>query len=291
MKLKTGLRGSRQQPKARTKVEPAAADTVVSLSKRAALVGREKEIGTIRDHIRRRKSLHIHGPMGAGKSALLDHHYKNWDAIDASCVPIYCKNGVNLREILVCITEALFERSGPLAGTDKYLEPIEICSVSDIRTNSNRDLRNMIFPRVEQGDYCVILDHLEHITQGMNAFLYSLHERACVITASRQSWDISDLTSVAGSLAYDLWLVPKLRVENLHKDDAFILMDLLFGSLNKKVRDKPRLFKDIYEVSQGNPKMIKNILQKAADPKYLRGGKLNLNLIVIDCQIDEVRIP
>jgi AAA+ ATPase superfamily predicted ATPase len=262
----------------------------VSLTKCAAIIGREKEIDIIRDCIRRRKGLHIHGPKGVGKSALLDHLHKNWDVIGASCVTIYCKNSVTLREILVCIAEALLGQFGPLAGTNKYLEPIEIGSTSDIRTNSNRDLRNMIFPRIEQGDYCFILDHLDHITQGINAFLSSLHERACVITASRQSWVIGDY-SFTGKIAYCLYLVPKLRMDNLNKKDALNLMQQLYKDLGMKLPDKVRVFNDIFHITQGNPKMIQNLLNKAGKPDYIVDGKLNLNLIVIDCRIDAVKIP
>ncbi len=254
------------------------------------LIGRDQDIAALHDSIRRRKGLHIHGPKGVGKSALLDHLYTKWDVIGASCVPIYCKNSITLRKILVCIAEALFDRSGPLAGTDKYLEPIAVNAVSDIRTNSNRDLRNMIFPRIEQGDYCFILDQIDHITQGINAFLSSLHERACLITASRQSWVIGDYT-FAGKIAYCLYLVPKLRMNNLEKKDALNLMQQLYKDMGMKLSDKVRVFNDIFHIAQGNPKMIHDILEKAGKPEYIVDGKLNLNLIVIDCRIDEVRIP
>jgi len=265
-------------------------NAAVSVWNRAMLVGREQEVETIRASIRRRKGLHIHGLAGAGKSALLNHLYKNWDAIGTSCNPIYCKNSVTLREILVCITEALFGRSGPLTGTNKYHEPIGIGAVSDIRTNNNRDLRNMLFPRIEEGDFCVILDHLDHITQGINAFLYSLRERACVITASRQSWVIGDY-SFTGNLKYGQYLVPKLRIENLKKKDAFILMQQLYAIFGMKLPDKVRVFNEIFHISQGNPKVILDILDKARKPEYIVDGKLNLNLIVIDCRIDAVNIP
>lgn len=289
MESKAGLRGSRLKPKARTKVEAPAADTAVP-SSRAMLIGRDQEIEAVRDSVRQRKGLHIYGPKGAGKSALLDDLHQRWDEVGYSRVPIYCKNSVTLREILVFIAEALLAHSGPLTGTNKYLEPLEIRTVSDIRTHSNRDLRNIIFPRIEQGDYCFILDHLDHISKGINAFLSSLHDRACVITASRQSWMIGDYT-FAGKIAYCLYLVPKLRLGNLKKKDALSLMQQLHKDCGLKLPDKARLFNDIFHITQGNPKMIHDILEKARKPEYIVDGKLNLNLIVIDCRIDEVRAP
>ena len=194
-----------------------------------------------------------------------------------------------MREIVVCITEALLSRSGPLAGSDKYLEPIEIASTPDIRTNNSRDLRNIIAPYLSKGDYCIILDHLEHLTPKINAFLYALRERASIITANRQSWTIGD--SFTGNLAYDLWLVPKLKVGNLQRKDAFRLMESLYENLNMKLSGKAGFFRDVFHITQGNPKMTEAILQKARRPEYIVDGKLNLNLIVIDCMIDEVHVP
>jgi len=273
----------------RTTVEPTAADTDVAASNHEAIIGRKGEIETIRDCIRRRNSLHLHGSAGIGKSALLDHLNQHWEKIGVSCIPIYCTSSVTLREILVCIAQALLVRSGPFAGTNKYLAPLEIRSSSDIRANNNRDLRNVVLRRVEQGDFCIILDHLERVTPKIDMFLSALHERACVITASRQSWDLTDY-SFTGRLVYGLWLIPKLKINSLKRKDAFSLMECLHKHLNMKSPDKENIFTEIFRITQGNPKMIYDILDKARKPDYIVDGKLNLNLIVIDCRIDAVRI-
>ncbi len=139
------------------------------------------------------------------------------------------------------------------------------------------------------GDFCVILDHLEKVTPRIHSFVSALHGCLSVISASRQACDLSDFSRFSGSLA--LWHVLKLKVENLGKDDAFILMQSLYDLLKMNVSDAPGLFKDIYDISQGNPKMIETIFAKAKDKRYVQGGKLNLNLVVIDCRIDEVRMP
>jgi len=289
MKSKIGLCGSGRRRKVRATVEPAAADTAVASSNYAAIISRKGEIEDIRDCVRRRKSLHLHGSAGVGKSALLDHLNQHWEKIGVSCIPIYCKSSVTLREILVCIAEELLVRSGTFVGTNKYFIPLEIRSSSDIRANNNRDLRNVVLRRVEQGDFCIILDHLERVTPKIDAFLSALHERACVITASRQSWDLMDYSFI-GRLAYGLWLISKLKINNLKRKDAFNLMECLHKHLNTKLPDKENIFTEIFHITQGNPKMIHDILDKARKPDYIVDGKLKLNLIVIDCRIDAVRI-
>jgi len=255
------------------------------------IVPRKEEIEVMREHIKRRKSLHIHGPEGVGKSTLIDHVYRTWDEIGASTIPIYCRSSGTFREILVTTAEFLLRRGIRLISIDEYKRAQVISRSAALKTLSTRYLRNMIFPHIKKGDFCVILDHLEDVTPRINSLLTALHGCSSIITASRKSWDVSDHTSIFGSLAYDLWLIQKLRLGNLDKKDAFTLIESLYRSLNIKVADKIHLFKDIYEVSQGNPKLINNIFKKAADSKYLKNGNLNLNLVMIDCRMDEVHMP
>jgi hypothetical protein len=70
-----------------------------------------------------------------------------------------------------------------------------------------------------------------------------------------------------------------------------MLMQSLYESFKMNVSDAPGLFTEIYDISQGNPKVIETIFTKAKDKKYLHHGRLNLNLVVLDCRIDEVRMP
>lgn len=289
MKSKRDSRGSGRQPTAQKKVESITAESA-SCRKKTTIIARKDEIETLREYIRRRKSLHIHGPEGVGKSALIDYVYRTWDEIGASPIPIYCRDSGTFREILVNIAEFLLRYGVRLISIDEYKRAQLITRSADLKTLSTRYLRNMVFPHIKKGDFCIILDHLEDVTPRINSLLTALHGCSSIITANRQSWDVSDNKSVSGSLAYDLWLIPKLQVGNLTKEDAFTFMESLYGSLNMNVTDKLRLFKDIYEISQGSPKIMKNIFQKTADPKYLHDGKLNLNLIVIDCRMDEVRM-
>jgi AAA+ ATPase superfamily predicted ATPase len=269
---------------AQKKDESNTADPAQACKKTMNIVGRKKEIETVRSHIRRRDSLHIHGPEGVGKSALIDYIYRKWDEIGVSPTPIYCRNSSTLREILLTIAKYLMQHGEKLISIDKYGRGKPVSRFADLRTLSTRYFRNMVFPRSRNGDFCIILDHFEYVTPRIHSFLSALHGCSSVITASRQSWELSDFNSFSGSIA--LWLVPKLRIGNLDKKDSFTLIETLYRTVNIKVADEHQAFNAIYEVSQGNPRMIKNIFQKAAVSKYLHDGKLNL--IVIDCRMDEV---
>jgi len=150
-----------------------------------------------------------------------------------------------------------------------------------------RTLKNLIFSYLPQADFCVIMDHLENVTPKINSFLSPLYERAMVITASRQSWEIADY-SFRGRLDYSLYLIPKLRVENLQKKEALSLMQNLYDDAGLGILNKARAFEDIFCVTAGNPKMIAKIFEKAGNPQYLKGHTFNLNLILIDCEMDRI---
>ncbi len=253
------------------------------------LTGRSREIEVIRDHIRRRKSLHLYGPAGVGKSALLHYILAQWEEAPNPPAPIYCRDSCTLREIILCITHALLGWFKHLKGLDKYWEPVELERSNDVEDENILNLRGIAYHYLKKGDFYVILDHLENVTPRIHSFVSALHGCSSCITVSRRAWDLSDFSSFSGSLA--LWHVPKLKVVNLHKNDAFMLMQSLYDSLKMNVSDAPGLFKNIYDISQGNPKVIETIFAKAKDKKYIHHGRLNLNLVVLDCRIDEVRMP
>jgi len=251
------------------------------------LLGRQKEIGKLLLHISNRQSLHIYGPEGTGKSALLNWAYDNWHAIDHSLIPIYCRSSRTLRQILLRIAGFLLDHFKHLESIDKFKKVKEIEYPSDIKKLSIRHLRNLIFAYIPQDNFCVMLDHLEYVTPKINGFLTTLYEKAFVISASRQSWELADY-EFKGRLDYCLYLIQKLRVENLQKKESLVFMKQLCEDQCMTYRG--RLFGDVHRITKGNPMMIKRIFEKAQHAEYYKSGDMNLDLILIDCRMDEVEL-
>jgi len=132
------------------------------------LVGRQKEIETLLHHISNRESLHIYGPDGTGKSALLKWIYDNWQGIENTLIPIYCRSSTTLRQILLYIAPFLLDHFKHLESIDKFKRIKEIEYPSDIKKLSIRQLRNLIFSYIPQDNFCVLLDHLEYVTPKIN---------------------------------------------------------------------------------------------------------------------------
>ncbi|MBM4140774.1 MAG: ATP-binding protein [Nitrospira sp.] len=251
------------------------------------LIGRDREIGLIRNHIKEMKSFHIYGPEGVGKTALLEYVYSNWNYFQTPLVPILCRTSRTLREILIHIAGYLLYSSHTLQNIDKFKRIKEIRHRSDLKTINSRDLKNIIFRNISSRRFCIILDHLEHVTPKINAFLTPLKDVAMIITASRQSWELTDY-NFKGKLSYCLYLVPKLKVTNLSKRNAYLLMEYLYKNLPMSIRNKSQLFKEIFYITEGNPGMMREIFEKAQRHEYVKGDMLNLKLIQIDCQMDKI---
>lgn len=254
------------------------------------IIGRDKELQMIVTHIMERKNLHIYGSDGAGKTALLDWIYNRFKDLDNRLIPVYCRSSRTLRDIVLHISGFFLNRFENLRSIDKFKRVTEIADPADIRKLNIRALKKMIFTYIAEDNFCVILDHLEYVTPRMHAFLVPLYERALVISASRQSWELTDY-AFKGKLDYhSLYLMPKLRVDNLRRKDAFVFMEYLYDTLNIKVLNKPQMFNDIFRVTDGNPKMIKEIFERSKEREYFKDGVLNLKLILLDSQIDKIRI-
>ena len=233
------------------------------------IIDRKEEIEVIRDHIRQGKSLHIHGCEGVGKSALIDYVYCNWDEIGTLRIPIYCKKSGTLEQILDTIAKSLLAQGKKLVDID-YARRTEklVTRPDELSTVPRRNLRNMVFPHLKSGKFCIILDHLENVLERTNSFLKALYGATSVISASRESWDKTN-NDFPGMHQYALLAIPKLEVKNLDKESAFNFMaGLLYKHdlLKTKAADSRRLFEDTYAMTRGNPKQIKKIFANAVDP-------------------------
>jgi hypothetical protein len=254
------------------------------------LVGRERELQTLLWHIRNGQSVHIYGAPGSGKSAIFDWLYDNWKELEVKRIAVYCRSSRTLRGTLLNICCVLMRHFGQMDSVDKFGKTTQIKRFDDARGLNIMALKKMTLDYIGRGSFFIMLDHLENVTPRMNAFLVPLYERAQVISASRQSWELTDY-AFKGRLDYhSLYLMPKLRIENLKKKDAFLLMEYLYNSINNEAVNKQQMFNDIFNVTVGNPGMIKEIFERSQKTEYFKEGRLNLNLILLDSRIDEIKI-
>ena len=251
------------------------------------LIGREGQLKTLTEQIRCRKSIHIYGPEGCGKTALLLLVSSNWKNIDRSITPVYCNDGRSLRDVLLALSLQFLSQFKKLELTDRFHRRHEFLHPYQLKSLNLDELKKAIYNCLPKRNFCIILDHLENVTPKVNSFMRVLYEKTVVITASRQSWEIRDMNS-SGRLEYCLYLAPKLRMENLPPKDAFLLMQNIFHKSPLKVHNPRELFARVYHITRGNPGMITDIFRIAEGGGYISGGNLNLGLLLIDRKIENL---
>ncbi|GBD99239.1 archaeal ATPase [bacterium BMS3Abin07] len=251
------------------------------------LIGRESELRILTEHIQSGKGIHIYGSDGTGKTSLLLWINANCRYIDSSITPIYCNNGRNLRNILLCISGYFLNQFKKLEFTDRYCRRYEVLKTHQLNSLNIDILKKIIYSCISKHNLCIILDHLDNVTPRINSFLSVLHEKTVVITASRQSWEIRDF-KCRGNLGYSLYLTPKLRIENLGREAAFILMENIYHKSSIMVNNPQKFFKQVYQLTKGNPGMILDIFKLSKSGKYVSDGNIALNLLLIDREIEKI---
>lgn len=256
---------------------------------RSGLVGREKELKTLAAHIRQNKHLHIYGPEGSGKSALLEWAFDNWKHIDSPMIPIFCRNSRLLREIVLQVAAFLLRQLGSLQYTDKFGRVRTFRTRDELRNGTIAVLKQMVFRNLHKQSFFVLIDHCEPVTPRLNSLLTALYDRVPVITASRESWDLADY-SFRGSLAYDrLYLAPKLRVDYLEKHHSITVLKKLSGPARLSRHEEEAFCEEVFQITESNLKEAARIIERACLPRYRVNGRINLKLIQLDLAIEAVR--
>lgn len=255
----------------------------------SSLAGRDSETGTLVASIRERKHLHIHGPRGSGKSALLEWAFDNWRWIDGTITPIFCRNGHLLRDIVLHAAAVVLRQFGPLHHTDKFGRIRTFRTYDDLKSATIPVLKQIVFRNLHKHPFFVLIDHCEPVTPRLNSLLTALYDRVPVITASRESWDLSDY-SFRGRLAYDrLYLAPKLRVDYLEKHDSIAVMKKLSGPAQLPEYEEEAFCEEVFQITESNLKQAARIIERACMPQYRINGRINLKLIQLDLAIEAVR--
>ena len=252
------------------------------------LIGRETESRILIEHIGSCKSIHIYGTAGSGKTALLQWICADLSATGTSLTPIYCNDSRNLRNILLCIASFFLKRFRSLQFADKYHRTHEILRMHQLKSLNINALRKIIYRYLEKGRFCIFLDHLENVTPGINSLMTVLQERLPVVSASRQSWEISDFR-FRGNLECPLYTTEKLRIDNLSREKALLLMEDLYLKTSIRLTDKKKFFTHLFKVTKGNPGMIVDIFNLISNGSYISGGNINLNLLLIDREIKRLK--
>lgn len=231
------------------------------------LLGREDEVQTIQDCIKRKKHVLLYGDIGVGKTAILQHVYNLIDQKQGSRV-LYAEYGKSLKELLINLAFQMHEKYKDLVAYELTDHGIDLNEADwkSIRKKIKRmtisDLCNVLLNSVKGRGYVVIFDHIEAISPTGKAFLESLFQRACVLAGS-------SYRSRNRHFKKMWWDFKTLEVSNLASAPANELIEKLIGRNTAKIYE-PKMFKSkVLKVSGGNPRAISKMVEHASVEKYV----------------------
>jgi hypothetical protein len=223
------------------------------------LIGREKECRLIGDLMRQRRNLFILGEEGVGKSAIVEN-------VLAGCAVknvLYSKRSTTLKETLV-----------------NMVTP-SICG-KDLQKKTILSLKKICYQLLEQKPDYAVLDHIGWVEPKFYGFLIYLIERKLpfiIVTRRPGKKNI-------GHLWKALYDFEKLEINNLDQPRACELIDYYAERFDLKLDMAADFRKEVFSISKGKPKVIKELCCLARDEKYKAKGYIDVKLMDLDRRIN-----
>lgn len=236
------------------------------------LIGRGDERRALNELIQQRKSVLILGDEGVGKSALLEDALANCGIKNI----VYSKRSTTLKETLMNLLQS--------ATNLKELSKKNILALK-------KNCYDLLDARPEY----VVLDHIVWVEPKFYAFLTFIKEQKFpFILATRKTGKKN-----VGHLWMGLYDFAVLELQNLDQTNTDALTDYYAATFGLKLQlgADATFKKEIFKLSRGNPKIIKDLCRLARDQKYRSKGYIDLNLVDLDRRINlsldgiEVRLP
>jgi hypothetical protein len=224
------------------------------MNKSFAFFGRGKEIQQLRSLHALRKHVLIVGPVGIGKTALLRQ-------IRQHCPLLVCEETSSLRRICDSIDRQL-------GWTHHKLNVIE---------RKNRLLAHLM----RRGEP-VAFDHVAHTPPRIARFMDFLAEKIPVWIACR-----SDRPHEIGHIWEHLYRFTRVELApfTAQHTGQFILKAIAEGNIQS---DAAEHLEELHRMSEGNPRILEELLMELASREYRMDGVCGLELLDLDRRIHEI---
>jgi len=224
------------------------------MNKSFAFFGREKEIEQLRSLHSLRKHVLIVGSAGIGKTALL-RQVQQYRRL------LICEDTSSLRRICDSI-----ERQ--LALTHYRLNVIE--------------RKNRLLAHLERRGEPVAFDHVAHAVPRVARFMALLADRIPIWIACR-----SDRAHEIGHVWEHLYKFTRLEIAPFAAEDTgqFILAAIAQGNIQPDAREH---LDELHRMSEGNPRVLEELLMELASREYKMDGLCGLDLLDLDRRIHEI---
>jgi hypothetical protein len=239
------------------------------------LLGSSGDRQRLTEAIRKRQSLLIRGPAGAGKTALIQEAID--DLPDLRDI-VQIRYSSNLHRLLVSLTQslllmnhkALLDLARPISDQGKW-----------VLSQTSLHLKGILWTSLEDEPVTLILDDVAGGSFPMYRFLQKLfYTRGMSLIAAARD------TAPLGALSR-LFFDPRsiIHVHPLGRTDSRWLFDLAANHFGLEAFRLDEFRGKVLESAHGNPGQIMEMCRLAADPTYSNGKHIKFATVRIDAMM------
>jgi hypothetical protein len=223
------------------------------------LVGRDKELFAVREHLRTGKNLVVFGAEGIGKTALITEAVR--DTPDA----LQCADSGTLK-----------------SACESLLAQLNLT----VPEADNIVRKRAILKATAGKNCCFVFDHVGWVSPKLLSFLENVRESHSMIVVTRSiAW------SEMGHLRMLLWDFDQLELEPLSREAMREVLRVQMKQLQLRVPDRNHFEADVLRIADHNLHVLTGLCQQAASGKYVFGKHLSTQLLDLDRRIKELGLP
>jgi hypothetical protein len=220
------------------------------------LIGRDTELGLLRDRLRSGRNVAVTGPAGAGKTALALQTVAGMPDV------LYCRDSSTLKTACESLLAALGMRA---------------------TAYDNIERKRTVLAAIRQRPHCVVLDHVRHVSPKLLSLLEGIHESHPMVVIVRSlAWN--DI----GHLKMILWDFDTLELRSLTETGACRLVRAESERLGLRVPDPEQFAHDLWRLSHGIPRRLIELCEQAKQGRYVFGRRFDARLVDLDRRIKEL---
>jgi DNA polymerase III delta prime subunit len=236
------------------------------------IFGRDQERQGIRDKLARNKPFLIHGPAGVGKTLLLRSVLPEFSDV------IYCENSATTQAIFRAVAQELLRRRNCRALKSFHDE-------ENIKSKSAVSLKGIVMDALNEGKYCIVLDHLKRPSYALAAVVREV-----------MGWGATPVIAVARSSHMEDvgFLQPfyadrseKYEIKNFEPVAAEQFAREIVDRVGLSAENMTEFLHKVLEFSGGNPGAMLALLKMGSYPKYRSDERIKITPLYIDFRMSQ----